>query len=262
MTLRPASLLKQAVKTARKLEHAASQKPLRKPLQVAGFGFLVRHRQIAVAIQRLGRESAYETRVLLRTMLEIQINYAWIRLRNTHSRAVRFYQFWPIERLRLLEKTATIFRPEDYDQRKRALQAERNKVRHLFRFRDTKGKMQWAKSWAIVGSVEARLTEVQKKERPGTAPDPFLYGMYISFSSATHGSPNSLAEVLTVVEGRAMASPQPELRPNANKMGAFILLAWSIEAFAEDARLRRQCHADIRKVSTAVQELKQRSRHL
>lgn len=174
MTLRPASLLKRAVETARKLENAASQKTLRKPLQVVGLGCLVRHRRIAVAIQRLGRQSAYESRVLLRTMLEIQINYAWIRLRNTHSRAVRFYQFRPVERLRLLEKTATIFRPEDYDQRKRALQVERNKVRHLFRFRNPKGKMQWAHSWPTVGSVEARLTEVQKKEKPGAVPDPFL----------------------------------------------------------------------------------------
>lgn len=261
-TLRPATLLKQVIEAATKLEHAASQKALRKPLQVAGLGFLVRNRRIARAIERLGRESAYESRVLLRTMLEIQINYAWIRLRKTHSRALRFHKYWPIERLRLLEKTATIFRPPDYNERKQALQAERAKVRHLFRFRDSQGKMQWAQSWASVSSVEARLTEVQKRERPGAAPDPFLYGMYISFSSATHGSPISLNEVLTVDGWRLIASSQPESRPDVHRRGAFILLAWTIEAFAEDARLRRQCRADMTRVLSAVKELKRRSKHL
>ena len=209
---------------------------------------------------RLGDRSAYESRILLRSMLEIQINYAWIRLRDSHSRAIRFHKFWPIERLRLLEKAGTIFRPPDYDQRRQALEAERRKVRHLFRFRDKKGKMQWAQSWAAVSSVEARLAEVLRKEKPETQPDLFMYGMFISFSSATHGSPNSLAEVLRVDGGRLRPAEQPEARPKVHRTGAFILLAWIIEAFAEDARLRRQCRADIRRVSVSLEELVQKAR--
>ena len=260
--LRASTLLKQAIEAARKLELAASQKHLPKRLQVAGLGFLVRNRRIARAIERLGRESSYESRILLRVMLEIKINYAWIRLRNTHSRALRFHQFWSIERLKLLENTATIFKPPDYSERKRLLQIERAKVRNLFRFRDSSGKMQWAKSWASVSSVEARLVEVQKKEKPNDAPDPFLYGMYVSFSSATHGSPNSLNEVLTIDGAHVKASLQPESRPDNHRMGAFILLAWTIEAFAEDAKLRRRCRADLKKVRAAIKELKRRSKHL
>ena len=262
MRLHPGALLKSAVETARSLEHAASQKQLRKPLQVVGLGSLVRHRRIAMAIQALGRRSAYESRVLLRTMVEIQINYAWIRLRNSHSRALRFCQFPPLEKLRLLEKTATIFKPDDYDQRRLALLDARRKVRHLFRFRDKNGEMRWSRSWASVSSVEARLTEVLKKESPKATPDPFLYGMFVSFSSATHGSPNSVADVLTAQNGRAAASPQPEPSPNVHKQGAFILLAWIIEAFSEDARLRRQCHTSIHEIRTIVHELKQRSKYL
>ena len=257
--LRPGSLLKQAIRTAKKLEEAASAKTLRKPLQVVGFGFLTRNRRMAVAIARLGRNSAYESRLLLRSMLEIKINYAWIRLTNKHSRAVRFYQFWPLERLKLLANTSTLFKDADYAQKKRALVVERRKVRHLFRFRDSKGKMQWAKSWASVSSVEARLVEVQKKEKPGASPDPFLYGLYVSFSSATHGSPNSIAEVLKVEEGHLVPSTQPESRPDVHKMGAFIVLAWTIEAFAEDARLRKRCQADIRKVSLPLKHLIEQS---
>ncbi len=182
-------------------------------------------------------------------MLEIQINYAWIRLRQSHSRALRFHQYSSLDRLRLLEKAGTIFRPADYAERRKALIAERRKVRHLFRFRDKNGKMQWAQSWASVSSVEARLIEVQKKEKPTAKPDPFMYGMYISFSSATHGGPNSLVEVLDVVGGRLVPKPQPELKPSAHYIGTFILLVWAIEAFAKDSRLRRSCRNEINSVS-------------
>ena len=44
-----------------------------------------------------------------------------------------------------------------------------------------------------------------------------------------------------------------------HKMGAFIVLAWTIEAFAEDVKLRKQCRADIRKVSAPLKQLIERS---
>lgn len=248
----PAGLLRTAIRVALVLEEAGSAKALRKPLQVAGYGFLVRNRRLAQAIARAGKQSAYESRVLLRSMLEIQINYAWIRLRNTHSRALRFHNYWSLERLRLLEKTRTIFLADDYAQRRRALIADRKKVRHLFRFRDKTGKMQWAQSWASVSSVESRLSEVLKKEKPNKALDPFMYGMYVSFSSATHGSPNSLVEVLDVIQGRLVPKKQPERRPALHYTGALILLAWTIEAFARDARLRRQCARTINPIAKTL----------
>ena len=250
-----AALLRNAIRVAQVLEAAGSAKTLRKPLQVAGYGFLVRIRRLAQAITRCGTQSAYESRVLMRCMLEIQINYAWIRLRNSHSRALRFHHYWSIDRLRLLEKAGTIFRAADYADRRRALIAERRKVRHLFRFRDKNGKMQWAQSWASVSSVEARLAEVQRKEKPAAKPDPFMYGMYISFSSATHGSPNSLVEVLEVAGSRLVPKSQPEMKPKAHYIGAFILLAWAIEAFAKDSRLRRPCATDIDSVTKPLKEM-------
>jgi hypothetical protein len=253
-------VLKHALEVAGKLEVAASQKTLPGPLQVAGYGFLVRNRRLAAAIARLGRASAYESRLLLRAMLEIQINYAWIRLRNRYSRALRYHRFWPIERLRLLEKASTIFKEADYGQKKQQVEAERRKVRQLFRFRDTKGKMRWAESWAKVNSIEARLVEVLRYEKPTGQPDPFMYGLYVSFSSAVHGSPNSLQEVLRVTNGRLVAAEQPESDPDRHLVGAFILLASTIEAFAEDARLRRALRADIRIVSSALEQLREKGK--
>jgi hypothetical protein len=70
-----------------------------------------------------------------------------------------------------------------------------------------------------------------------------------------------LVDVLTVDGGHIIPAVQPEHRPDVHKMGAFIVLAWTIEAFAEDARLRKQCRADILKVSLPLQELVKRSKH-
>ena len=259
-TRRPASLLRRAIEAARLVEAAASEKRLRRPLEIAGYGFLVRNRRIASAIARLGRQGAYESKILMRTMFEIQINYAWIRLKNPHSRALRFRRFLPIERLRLLEKTATIFRSVDYERKKKQFEAERRKVRHLFRFRDSKGKMRWARSWAADRSVETRLTEIKQTERPGGKVDPFLSGMYISFSAATRGSPISLEEVLRAEDHRLVAVTQPEVRPDAHKIGAFILLVWTIEAFTEDARLKHQLRGELQEVSSAFAKLSKRTK--
>jgi len=87
-----------------------------------------------------------------------------------------------------------------------------------------------------------------------------MYGMYISFSSAAHGSPNSLVEVLDLVDGRLIPKRQPEVRPNAHHVGAFVLLVWTIEAFAEDARLRQQCGPDIRSVSKPLKAMAKKAK--
>jgi hypothetical protein len=196
----------------------------------------------------------------MRTMLEIQINYAWMRLKNSYSRALRFHRFTPIEQLKLLKQMNTFLKQADHEQIRVRLEAERRQVSHLFRFRDRSNKMQWAKSWATVSSVEARLSEILSTERPGTQVDPFMYGMYISFSSATHGSPGSFNEVLRLNGDRLLAKEQPEAKPDVHRNGAAILLAWTIDAFTEDARLKRNLRASLRPLQQAMAELLERAR--
>jgi hypothetical protein len=164
------------------------------------------------------------------------------------------FNYWSIERLKLLEKASTFFRSADYNERRRALEVERRKVRHLFRSRDRHGRMRWAASWAHVSSVEARLNEVEQAGRPGN-PDLFLYGLYVSFSSAVHASPNSLNEVLTVANGRLTAKPQPESDPQRNRFGALLTLMWTIETFASDARLRRGLQPEFRSLRDDIIQL-------
>jgi len=221
---------------------------------VAGFGFLVRNRRAAQAIDRLGARFAYESGVLLRTMMEIRINYAWIRLRQIHSRSVRFFDFWSLERLKLLEKSATFFRPADFLQKKAALQVERRKVRHLFRHRDRQGKMRWDASWARVSSVEARLREVEEAAAQGD-PDLFLYAVYVLLSSAVHGSPNSLNQVLSVANGFLAAKSRPESDPRRNQFGALLTLTWTIETFATDAKLKRAVGSHLRRIRADIVKL-------
>ncbi len=250
-TKNPGLLLKRAIVLAGKLEELASQRHLRRRLLVAGFGFLVRIRRTAQAIDQLGVRFAYESGVLLRTMMEIRINYSWIRLKQTYSRSVRFFNYWSLERLKLLEKSATFFRPADFAQKKEALETERRKVRHLFRHRDRQGKMRWDVSWAQVSSVEARLREVQQAEAPDN-PDLFLYGVYVLLSSAVHGSPNSLNQVLRVVNGRLSAKWQPESDPHRHRFGALLILTWTIETFATDAKLKQALHSDLRRLKEDI----------
>ena len=257
--VRPTQLLRLAIASSFAVESATAQKRLRHPLPLAGFGFLVRNRRLAQAIQRLGIRGAYESRVLMRTMLEIQINYAWIRLRNSYSRALRYHRFIPLEQLKVLKQMNTLLKQDDYDNIRGRLEAERRRTRHLFRFRDSKNKLQWSKTWAAVSSVEARVSEVLSKERPGKQVDPFHYGMYISFSSATHGSPGSVSDVLRIEDDRLVARQQPETNPAVHQRGAAILLAWTIDAFTEDARLRRRLRAELRPLKEAIAELRARA---
>jgi len=245
------ALLRQAVKLALKLERIASGKNLRRPLLIAGYGFLVRNRRLAAAIMQIKEASAYEAGVLVRTMLEIKINYAWIRLTNTYSRALRFWHYLPVERLRLLERAAMILRPNDYKARKRQLEQARRKVRHLFRLRDRNGKMRWARSWAQVESVEARLAEVQKKQNP-SQPDLFQYAMYIYLSSVVHGSPLSVEQVLRIHNKRLRPARQPESDPERHVVGALALLMWTVDTFATDSKLKRALQPEISDLASAV----------
>ncbi len=254
-------LLRRAVRVARKLETLASETDLRRrPLLIAGYGFLVRNRRLAAAISQLERPSAYEAGVLVRTMLEIKINYAWIRLTNTYSRARRCCRHWPLDRLRLLEKAASIFRPNDYEDRKRLLEQARRRVRGLFRFRDRKGRMRWANSWAQVDTVEARLAEVQKNQNAGEA-DLFQYALYIALSSAVHGSPESVERVLRIHKQRLRPARQPEGDPERHARGALVLLMWTVDMFATDSKLKRALRPEIHGLASAVKAEGEGPRH-
>lgn len=255
----PLAVLRYGIRLARRVERAAAQKDLRKPIRIVSCGFLVRNRRLAVAIERLDKRCAYEGRMLLRSMVEIVINYAWIRLRQEHSRATRFLGYQPLELLRVLPGMRNIFNQEEFKQTKRNLELQRGRVRHFFRFRDKKGKMQWARSWAKVSSVEARLREVKSAETPGQ-PDPFLYGLYAWISSAVHGGPNSLQEVLRKKGSSLVAKGQPESNPTAQFSGAAAALAYTIEAAVEDLGLNRLMASQVNNYSRTVQGLRGRKK--
>lgn len=249
------AVLRHGIRLARRMERAAARTDLRKPIRKVACGFLVRNRRLAVAVERLGEGCAYEGRMLLRSMLEIMINYAWIRLRRKHSRAVRFLSYQPLELLRVHAQMRDTFSQAEFEQTQRNLESQRRRVRHLFRFRDRRGRMQWARSWAEVSSVEARLREVRSVETPDQF-DPFLYGLYAWISSAVHGGPNSLNEVLAKKRNSSVATRQPERNPTAQFKGAAIALAYTVEAAVEDLDLKQLLGSQVEEYSRAVQLLK------
>lgn len=250
----PKSLLDSTINVARRLEQAASQAGSREALHIVGHGLLVRSRRLAQSIRRLGPRHAYEAGILLRSMIEIKINYAWIRLRHRNSRARRFVRFWPIERLKLLEMFAPEMPQDEVAQKRRTFIHERHRARHLFRTRDKKGKLHWAKSWASAPSVEQRLKEVAATEQPDN-PDFFLYTLYASLSAAVHGSPGSVEQMLHVVDGQLVAKVQPETDPTRHFFGALITLTYMIEAVAEDSELEAALRPQLQAHSARVRAL-------
>jgi len=250
-------VLRRGVKLARKVESAANTTSPQTAICVVAYGLLVRNRRLASAINRLGKCSAYEGRILVRSMVEIMINYAWIRHRKKHSRAVRFLRYEPLERLRIHRNMSTAMPPAKYMASKSCLEAERRKVRHLFRFRDRNGHMHWAKDWAIVNSVEARLGEIISNDKPAALKaDLWLYSLYSLLSSAVHGGPISVQEVLAKRQDILVAARRPEPRPQTHLTGAAAVLAWTMQAAAEDLRINPSLRREVADFWADVQGLK------
>lgn len=137
------SYLLQSITLAKSLEDFAAPKAGRKKSIRVGFGFLVRNRRLAQAVSQLSGQHAYEKRILIRSMIEIHINYAWIRLKKTEYRANRFMKFGPLEQLRVLEesKTSGMMHPNDYRSKLQEFKRKRAKVRHLFKHFNKNGKL-------------------------------------------------------------------------------------------------------------------------
>jgi hypothetical protein len=248
------STLRRGIRLARKAERLAAGKRTDRASKLVAYGFLIRNRRIAEAIERLGNDSAYEGRMLLRTSMEIMFNHAWIRLRSKHSRATRFLAFQPLELLRVHASLAATLPPAEFAATKRLLEKQRRQVRHLFRFRDSHGDMRWAKSWASVSSLEARMTAVRAAESPGD-PDAFMYGIYSWISSGVHGGPNSIKEMFGFDSGRLKVCRQPEKDPTAQLVGATISLAHTLSCAVEDLNLKKQLGREVRKYVVAVKTL-------
>lgn len=126
------SCLHQCIALAEMLESRVSPSARSKKLTFVGFGFLVRNRRLAQSILRLGSRHAYEGRMLLRSMLEIRINYSWICIRERERRANRFIKYHPIEQLKILKELSDFYDPREYLEKAKSLKDKREKVRHLF----------------------------------------------------------------------------------------------------------------------------------
>src|SRR5437867_2769791 len=109
------AVLRRGIRLARRVEALARRSEIRKPIRLVGYGFLVRNRRLAAGVERLGTACAYEGRMLLRSMIEIMINYAWIRLRQKHSRARRFVAYRPLELLHVHASMHASMPAHDFD---------------------------------------------------------------------------------------------------------------------------------------------------
>ena len=231
----PVNLLRRSIRLARKLERIASVPASSTLLTMVGYGFLVRSRRLAAAIEAMPSECSYEALILVRSMFEIFFDYKWIRLTRKHSRAVRFLRYQPIDKLKALEALPTAFPPQKLQSIKRRLKTERSKTRHLFRFKDRKHVSRWASSWAHpVSTVAGRVAEL-RLSAPTTPEDNYWYGVYRWMSWAVHASPQSIDASVTM-NGRL--KPRQALEdPSLPLILGWVLLISIIDFLASDLKL-------------------------
>jgi len=234
-----------AIQVARTVEADLPRRTLSRYKPFLGFGFLVRQRRLAEAIRTLGTASAYEGRMLLRTMVEIYINYSWIRQDKGYSRAVRFIRFEPLERRQVLEDIKAVIPEQRAAASLHRFEQERRATRHLFRVLDPKrNRHKWAGSWATIPSLRDRYVELLRleavKAKKPTS-DVFTYGLYRWASSAVHGGPMSVSECITTTSSAGtVAKDQPERKPTAQLSSAATYLTATAEWLVHDAKARRQ----------------------
>ena len=246
--------LNKSISLAGKLEKETGHLTRNTALIFVDFGFLVRNRRLAQAILKLGDQHAYEGRMLLRGMLEIEINCRWIHLRNRERRANRFVKYHALERLKYFKEFEDFYDdPVECRRIQKKLKSERRKVRHLFLNKNKKGNLVWDKSWSSSQSVQSRLREIQKSEKGSY--DSFLYGFYRWSSSAIHGSIHSFSEVLEQ-NHKWQAKSQPEKNPFAQMIGAFAVLLSTIRFLAIDANVFNVIETELTKLETELDKMK------
>lgn len=239
----PAQLLRRSIRLARKLERISSNRAASRLLTRVGYGFLIRSRRLATAIEAVPSECSYEALILVRTLLEIFFDYKWIRLTRKHSRAVRFLRYQAIYKLKCIDAMPTLLPPPKLQSMLKRLKAERSETRPLFRFRDKKGNLQWARSWAYpVNSVEGRVREL-RLSAPTTPQDNYWYGVYRWMSWIVHASPQSLEAMLTA--NGTLKPKQPLEDPNLPLTLAWVLLLSIIDFLATDLKLRKALEPEL-----------------
>ncbi|MCF8078951.1 MAG: DUF5677 domain-containing protein [Desulfobacterales bacterium] len=248
-----------SIALSKKLEAIVGTKAGQRKSILVGFGFLIRNRRLAQAISQLNSQYAYEKQILIRSMVEIHINYTWIRLKKTELRANRFIKFAPLELINILKdiEHSGLMGQDEYRSKLKEYKNKRSKVRHLFRNRIKRGKNKdkliWDRNWASGASLESRLKEVLSSETGKY--DSFLYGLYRWLSSTVHGGPTSLNDVLEA-DMPLRGKLQPESNPMSHLVGAFVVLLATIEALANSSNTIKEIEPELSKLQSALKRLK------
>lgn len=212
-----------------------SRSQQKKAIQRVAYGTLVRNRRLAQAIARLGADYAFEARALARSMLEIEFNYLWIRLKSPNTRAKSFLMFTPLEQLTIISAVGETLDSVSSTADIEYLTRRRDKLRRLYFRTNNEGKSWWATSWADVTKFEARLLAVQQAHtKASEKTDQFLYGIYRWYSGCVHGSPLSFMDLLGPSQFGARALAQPEPDPGQQVTSATLMLLTTLRPALTD----------------------------
>lgn len=212
------SLLQRTIQAAEQIQRDFPESSKSLALGIVAYGTLARSIRFARVVQLVPEDLAYEALALFRCMVEIQINLSWIRRDPTGDRANRFLQFEPLERLELIKEMPDFIASDHAKQIVSSLEARRDEARLLFATQNSKGETRWAREWAQVPNLRARLDELMKAE--GSNKVPFTYVLYRWASTVVHGGPVSIASVLETSEEAMSPSTQPLSDPTSVYGGA------------------------------------------
>lgn len=210
---RNVELLKDVIDIASQLEYDFPAVRLQLPIGIVGFGSLVRLHRLARLMLQIPEEFAYESLALIRCMVEVQVNLSWIRRDKLGDRASRFLAFEPLERLITLKEIPEMIPPGEALETVAKLEAQREAVRSLFAKQGSGSETLWAKTWASVPNLRARLDEIMKAE--GNSKVPFTYVLYRWASTIVHGGPMSIVSILQSHRGNPVPRSQPLSDPTS-----------------------------------------------
>ncbi len=258
--------LNRAICLATRCEAWVTQSLRPTPIRAVAFGTVIRNRRLAHAVSCLRGDANYEARILLRTMLEIYYNYAWIRLKP-FIRSNRYLKSIVLEDLNILKEFPVEYREPWHDERMRELKRARARLRYLFQFEEKlkpgaphtgTRKLKWRKSWTE-RDIRTRMLDVMEAQSGVRSNDCYLYGMFLWNSSAVHGGMHAFTEVIEPLSRGLRAKSAVQLNEDSSLILAWTMLGYTLNLTALDLRFGHSLRTEVEGLSRDVHGLSLRT---
>lgn len=175
-----------AVTLARQAEDHYERRVGQEAEQLVCLVHMARARRFCEAILALPPELAPEAQVIYRALFEHTTNLQWLYIKDFPNRAERFIRFEAVERSNLFKDTVLDDLPEEQRARIEEIEAAKQSVVALFRYRNRKGKLTWPEHSSRL-KFRQRLDEVLTDRGEKDRIARIMATQYRFFSGMVHG---------------------------------------------------------------------------